>query len=84
MLAVIFRFADALRTWEVIREWLDVPPPLGPNPLGIDTLPSYLYTLSFRAFKTSEMTAVATIMVIVSLVLVYTYLRYLWRIEKNE
>lgn len=84
LLALIFRFADALRTWEVIREWLDVPPPLGPNPLNIDMLPSYLYTLAFRAFKTSEMTAIAAIMVIMSLVLVYTYLRYLWRLEKNE
>lgn len=84
MLAIIFRFADALRTWEVIREWLDVPPPLGPDPLGIDMLPSYLYTLAFRAFKTSEMTTTATIMVIISLVLIYTYLRILWRTEKNE
>lgn len=84
LLAIIFRFADALRTWEVIREWSDVPPPLGPNPLEIDMLPSYLYTLAFRAFKTSEMTTTATIMVIISLVLIYTYLRYLWRIEKNE
>lgn len=84
LLALIFRFADALRTWEVIREWLDVPPPLGPNPLEIDMLPSYLYTLAFRAFKTSEMTATAAIMVVMSLVLVYTYLRYLWRIEKSE
>ncbi|MFQ6135521.1 MAG: carbohydrate ABC transporter permease, partial [Nitrososphaerales archaeon] len=77
LLALIFRFADALRTWEVIREWLDVPPPLGPDPLSIDMLPSYLYTLAFRAFKTSEMTATAAIMVVMSLVLVYTYLRYL-------
>ncbi|MFC1755039.1 carbohydrate ABC transporter permease [Thermoproteota archaeon] len=84
MLAIIFRFADALRTWEVIREWSDVPPPLGPNPLEIDMLPSYLYTLAFRAFKTSEMTTTASIMVIISLILIYTYLRYLWRIEKNE
>lgn len=84
LLALIFRFAVALRTWEVIREWLDVPPPLGPDPLGIDMLPSYLYTLAFRAFKTSEMTATATIMVVMSLVMVYTYLRYLWRIEKSE
>jgi multiple sugar transport system permease protein len=84
LLALIFRFADALRTWEVIREWLDVPPPQGPNPLNIDMLPSYLYTLAFRAFKTSEMTVIAVIMVIMSLVLVYTYLRFLWRIEKNE
>ncbi len=84
LLALIFRFADALRTWEVIREWLDVPPPLGPNPLNIDLLPSYLYTLGFRAFKTSEMAATATIMVVMSLVLVYTYLRYLWKIEKHD
>jgi multiple sugar transport system permease protein len=83
-LALIFRLADALRTWEVIREWMDVPPPLGPNPLEIDMLPSYLYTLAFRAFKTSEMTTTATIMVIISLVLVYTYLRYLWKVEQNE
>jgi len=83
-LALIFRLADALRTWEVVREWLDVPPPLGPDPLALDMLPSYLYTLAFRAFKTSEMTTTATIMVIMSLVLVYTYLRYLWRIEQNE
>ena len=83
-LALIFRFADALRTWEVIREWLDVPPPLGPNPLNIDTLPSYLYTLGFRAFKTSEMAAVATIMVVMSMVLIYTYLRYLWKVEKHD
>jgi multiple sugar transport system permease protein len=84
LLAIIFRFADALRTWEVIREWLDVPPPIGPNPLSIDMLPSYLYTLGFRAFKTSEMATVAVIMVVMSLVLVYTYLRYLWRVEKVE
>ncbi len=84
LLAVIFRFADALRTWEVIREWLDVPPPLGPNPLNIDMLPSYLYTLGFRAFETSQMATVGVIMVVMSLVLVYTYLRYLWRIEKTE
>jgi multiple sugar transport system permease protein len=84
LLAIIFRFADALRTWEVIREWLDVPPPVGPDPLSIDMLPSYLYTLGFRAFKTSEMATVAVIMVVMSLVLVYTYLRYLWRVEKVE
>lgn len=84
VLALIFRLADALRTWEVIREWLDVPPPLGPDPLGLDMLPSYLYTLAFRAFKTSEMMATAMVMVIMSLVLVYTYLRYLKRIEDNE
>jgi multiple sugar transport system permease protein len=84
LLALIFRFADALRTWEVIREWLDVPPPVGPDPLTIDMLPSYLYTLAFRAFKTSEMTAIAAIMVVMSLVLMYTYVRYLRRIEKNE
>ena len=84
LLALIFRLADSFRTWEVIREWLDVPPPVGPDPLGIDMLPSYLYTLAFRAFKTSEMMATAMIMVIMSLVLVYTYLRYLKKVEKIE
>jgi len=84
MLALIFRIADALRTWEVIREWLDVPPPVGPDPLSIDMLPSYLYTLAFRAFKTSEMMATAMVMVVISLVLVYTYIRYLKRIEEIE
>ncbi len=84
LLALIFRLADSFRTWEVIREWLDVPPPVGPDPLSIDMLPSYLYTLAFRAFKTSEMMATAMIMVIMSLVLVYTYLRYLKKVEKNE
>jgi len=83
LLALIFRFADALRTWEVIREWLDVPPPLGPNPRAIDMLPSYLYTLGFRAFKTSEMAATGTIMLLMSLILIYTYLRYLWRVERR-
>jgi len=83
LLALIFRFADALRTWEVIREWLDVPPPLGPDPRTIDMLPSYLYTLGFRAFKTSEMAAIGTIMLLMSLILIYTYLRYLWRIERR-
>jgi multiple sugar transport system permease protein len=84
LLAVIFRLADSFRTWEVIREFLEVPPPVGPDPLGIDMLPSYLYALAFRAFKSSEMMATAIIMVVMSLVLVYTYLRYLKRIEKHE
>lgn len=83
LLAALFRFADALRTWEVIREWTEMPPPLGANPLTIDMLPSYLFNIGFRAFKTSEAAALASVILLMGLVLTYTYLRYLWRIERG-
>lgn len=82
LLALIFRFADALRTWEVIREWIEVPPPMGPDALKIDLLPSYLYNIGFRAFKVSEMSAIGIIIFLMAIVLVYTYLRYLKRVEQ--